>query len=87
MKQEITKISVCPGVYQRGPKKGQPLLVRLPVTMGGTMMPEKGMMVPDNPYWHRRLRGGDIVKTGAIKTKPTTAPASDKNKAPKGSKS
>lgn len=35
--------------------------VRLPPSMGGGLMDEKGMSVPRDAYWLRRLRGGDVV--------------------------
>jgi hypothetical protein len=30
-------------------------------------LPQEGRDVPDSPYWHRRLRDGDVV-SGAVKT-------------------
>ncbi len=52
------KIAVKPGVS----KGGKPLLVRLPHKLGGHLMPESGMLVPDDIYWKRRLKGKDVVR-------------------------
>jgi hypothetical protein len=37
------------------------LLVRDPVT--GEPLPASGREVPENDYWMRRLRAGDVVRT------------------------
>ena len=61
MKQKIEKLMVKPGTCRRGPNKGASLMVRLPHTMGGMMMSPEGMLVPNDSYWARRLKGGDVV--------------------------
>lgn len=40
-------------------KPNNGLSVRDPVK--GTPLPEKGAEVPDNTFWQRRLRDGDVV--------------------------
>lgn len=50
-------------MFVKPARKG--LLVRDPLTM--KHVPEKGMEVPDHPYWLRRERDGDIVIVEKIK--------------------
>lgn len=81
MKKEKPKIMVKPGTYGRGARAGQPLKVRLPPAMGGTLMKAEGMEVPDDAFWRRRLRGGDVVASGkASAPAPTAAPAKTSSK-------
>lgn len=41
------------------PVTGELLKVRVPPTM--RFLPDEGGSVPDDDYWHRRLRDGDVV--------------------------
>ncbi len=51
---------VKPGPDPRAPKDAPRLLkVRDPVLKD--FLPDEGREVGDHPYWHRRLRDGDVV--------------------------
>lgn len=63
MKKQKEKIYVKPAEGKK---------VRLPASLNGALMPEEGMLVPDDSYWRRRQRGGDVIKCKAP-TKPKTA--------------
>lgn len=54
-------------------------LIRCPVR--GTVLPESGEDVPENIFWTRRLRDGDVVRVKDSQ-KPVTAavPAPDSSK-------
>lgn len=54
------------------PKKinGIVCIVRMP-EKNNQVLPEKGEHVPDNSYWRRRLRDGDIEKVTATKPAKT----------------
>jgi hypothetical protein len=56
------------------PKKidGTTCIVRMP-EKNNQMLPEKGDQVPDNSYWRRRLRDGDIEPVAASKSAKSTA--------------
>ncbi|WP_210510206.1 DUF2635 domain-containing protein [Pantoea ananatis] len=57
-------------------------LVRCPVR--GTVLPESGEDVPENIFWTRRLRDGDVVRVKdsqkPVTVAPAAAPASDSSK-------
>lgn len=57
-------------------------LVRCPVR--GTVLPESGEDVPENIFWTRRLRDGDVVRVKdsqkPVIAAPAAAPASDSSK-------
>lgn len=57
-------------------------LVRCPVR--GTVLPESGEDVPENIFWTRRLRDGDVVRVKdsqkPVTAAPVAAPASDSSK-------
>ncbi|MHB9807006.1 DUF2635 domain-containing protein [Pantoea ananatis] len=48
-------------------------LVRCPVR--GTVLPESGEDVPENIFWTRRLRDGDVVRVKDSQKPVTAAPA------------
>lgn len=52
------------------PNKG--LSVRDPVK--GTPLPDGGAEVPDNTFWQRRLRDGDVVPAKPKAATPVSAP-------------
>lgn len=57
-------------------KPNNGLSVRDPVK--GTLLPEEGAEVPDNIFWHRRLRDEDVViaeqpGAGAANSTPVTS--------------
>lgn len=41
----------------------------------GRRLPEAGATVTDHPYWRRRLRDGDVVKTSARQVAKATGQA------------
>ncbi|HEY9200767.1 MAG TPA: DUF2635 domain-containing protein [Gammaproteobacteria bacterium] len=45
---------------------GVACIVRMP-EMNNQVLPEKGTHVPDNSYWRRRLRDGDIERVPAAR--------------------
>lgn len=57
-------------------------LVRCPVR--GTVLPESGEDVPENTFWTRRLRDGDVVRVKdsqkPVTAAPAAAPAPDSSK-------
>lgn len=57
-------------------------LVRCPVR--GTVLPESGEDVPENTFWTRRLRDGDVVRVKdsqkPIAAVPAATPAPDSSK-------
>ncbi|MGX9376074.1 DUF2635 domain-containing protein [Pantoea ananatis] len=57
-------------------------LVRCPVR--GTVLPESGEDVPENIFWTRRLRDGDVVRVKdsqkPVTAAPAAAPAPDSSK-------
>lgn len=57
-------------------KPAEKRAVRDPATM--TLLPERGRDVPDNAFWRRRLRDGDVV----IATKAPDAPQAPPRRAP-----
>jgi hypothetical protein len=65
MKRKPVKIAVKPNGG----------LVRMPAHLKGGFMPAEGMMVPDDAYWHRRLRGKDVVRISESALKKTKAEA------------
>lgn len=46
--------------------KGVACIVRMP-EKNNQVLPEKGGHVPDNSYWRRRLRDGDIEQVSAAR--------------------
>ncbi|MEN4910778.1 DUF2635 domain-containing protein [Erwinia amylovora] len=53
-------------------------VVRDPVK--GTLLPESGAEVPDNIFWHRRLKDADVVKfTPVVTTKPAAGKKSQES--------
>lgn len=56
------------------PKAGK--MVRDPISLA--LLPENGRNVPNNTFWRRRLRDGDIELVSDVK--PAPAPASSPEK-------
>ena len=44
----------------------------------GEKIPTGGATVPNNSYYHRRIKDGDLIDTAAKTTKPVAKPAAKK---------